>query len=224
MAEPTRFSPQLLLPVVANILPILGVIFWGWKPLDAFIIYALETLIIGIMTVIKLLITAIHQSRDVPENTNKKGIIAGLFMIVFFIFHFGMFAAIQTSIFTSVSGLTKGTQGPLYFFLNWYKFVTPETVYALYMFIVSYAVTYLVPFMYHQEYKSQGMAQQMMEPYGRIFVQQFTVIIGSIFLMFNWGIGFLIVFVGIKIYAEFYFQNKLSEKIKLLSEKNDLAG
>lgn len=219
MAEPTRFTPQLLLPIVANILPIIGVIFWGWKPLDAFIIYALETFIIGIMTVIKLLVTAVYQSRDVPENNRKKGIIAGLFMVAFFIFHYGMFAVIQTSIFTSVSGLTKGSHGPLYFFLNWYKFVTPETAYALCMFVVSYAVTYLVPFVYNQEYKTQGMIQMMIQPYGRIFVQQFTVIIGSIFLMFNWGIGFLIVFVLTKIFVEFYFQNKISEKIKLPSKQ-----
>jgi hypothetical protein len=42
----------------------------------------------------------------------------------------------------------------------------------------------------------------MFQPYGRIFIQQFTVIIGSIFLSFGAGQIFVLVFAIIKILFE----------------------
>jgi hypothetical protein len=44
----------------------------------------------------------------------------------------------------------------------------------------------------------------MFQPYGRIFIQQFTVIAGSIFLSFGAGKIFIIVFAGVKIFFEVY--------------------
>jgi hypothetical protein len=45
----------------------------------------------------------------------------------------------------------------------------------------------------------------MFQPYGRIFIQQFTVILGSMFLGFGWGKGFILVFAFAKILFEVFF-------------------
>ncbi|MND08531.1 hypothetical protein D3C83_312060 [compost metagenome] len=44
----------------------------------------------------------------------------------------------------------------------------------------------------------------MFQPYGRIFVQQFTVIIGSIFLSFGAGKIFILIFALIKIFFDVF--------------------
>jgi hypothetical protein len=49
------------------------------------------------------------------------------------------------------------------------------------------------------------MGRLMFEPYMRIFVQQFVVILGSIFLSFGAGKVFVLVFVIVKIFFELFF-------------------
>ena len=44
----------------------------------------------------------------------------------------------------------------------------------------------------------------MFMPYGRIIIQQFTVIIGSMFLAFGWGKGFILVFAVAKLLFDLY--------------------
>ena len=36
--------------IAANILPVIGVLAWGWSPIEVFIVYCLETIIMGIRT------------------------------------------------------------------------------------------------------------------------------------------------------------------------------
>lgn len=44
----------------------------------------------------------------------------------------------------------------------------------------------------------------MFQPYLRIFVQQFIVILGSIFILFGGGKIFILIFVAVKIYFELF--------------------
>jgi hypothetical protein len=59
----------------------------------------------------------------------------------------------------------------------------------------------------------------MFQPYGRIFVQQITVIVGSIFLSFGAGKIFILIFAAIKIFFEVFVNydrilNKTMEDMK----------
>ena len=63
------------------------------------------------------------------------------------------------------------------------------------------------------------MMQLMFQPYGRIFIQQFTVILGSMFLTFGAGKIFILVFAAVKIYFEVFVNydgilNKTMEDMK----------
>ena len=48
------------------------------------------------------------------------------------------------------------------------------------------------------------MMQLMFQPYGRIFIQQVTVILGSMFLSFGAGKIFIIIFAAVKIFFEVF--------------------
>jgi Family of unknown function (DUF6498) len=65
--------------IIANLLPVYGVAFLGWSAVDAFIVYALETLIIGVITVLKILLvttvrhgTNFHILRNSRHNQTRQ--------------------------------------------------------------------------------------------------------------------------------------------------------
>jgi hypothetical protein len=138
---------------------------------------------------------------------------------VFFILHFGIFALVQTSIFSGVTGLSKG--GGLFdFFLHWPALVNKEIALMLGAFVISYIARDLFPFFLREEYKTIPLLKLMLQPYGRIIIQQFTVILGSMFLTFGLGKVFILIFAGVKIYFEVafnfnsYIDKTVSEQLK----------
>ena len=190
--------------LLANLLPVFGVWFLGWNPTEAFIVYALETLIVGILTILKMLIVTFTRHSDEWPANGKVTQQSGFFFIFFFIFHFGLFALVQTTIFSQSAGITPPGSGMMHFFFNWYTYINEDIAYMLGAFIVGYIVKSFIPFIINGEYKTVPLIVLMFQPYGRIFIQQFTVIIGSMFLTLGLGKVFILIFALIKIAFELW--------------------
>jgi hypothetical protein len=190
--------------IISNLIPVFGVWFLGWSAIEAFIVYALETLIIGILTIIKLLVSTFAKRTDTWYNQGTTTQVSGLFFIIFFILHFGIFVAVQTSIFSGVAGINPPGKGALYFFFHWWEYINEDIAYMLGGFLLSYMARDLIPFLSSKDYKTIPMMILMFQPYGRILVQQFTVILGSMFLTFDLGKIFILVFGLVKIFVEIY--------------------
>ncbi len=216
--KPGYYDWLIILP---NLLPVLGVWFAGWDAREVFIVYALETLIIGIFTVLKLLVATLSGKKDMWYANGGRKPVIGLFFIFFFIMHFGIFAAVQTGIFSHVSGIAGNSKGPLFFFFHWWQFIHSDMAYMLAGFIISYALRDFIPFMVRREYQTVPMMFLMFQPYGRILVQQFTVILGSMFLSFGAGAVFILVFALAKIFVELYLDfGNLLQKALSADRKN----
>lgn len=190
------------LTIIVNLLPVIGVWFLGWSAVEAFIVYAMETLILGGMTVLKLLIATISRKKDTWYNKGTSTQVSGLFFIFFFIMHFGLFALVQTSIFAESADINPPGKGMTYFFFHWYDYINEDIAIMLGAFIVNYLVRSLWPFLRKKEYLTAPMMLLMFQPYGRVFVQQFTVILGSMFLGFGFDKGFILVFALAKAFFE----------------------
>jgi hypothetical protein len=190
--------------IAANLIPVYGVWFEGWSARDVFIAYALETLILGIFTVIKLLITSVFRKNDLWYANGVASKVSGPVFILFFLFHYGLFAAVQTSMFSVASGINPLNSNFFHFFLHWYDYINRDTVVMLCGFAVSYLIGHLLPFLLKQEYRTTPMMTLMFQPYGRIFIQQIIVILGSMFLVFKFDKGFILVFALVKIFFEVY--------------------
>jgi hypothetical protein len=225
MMSPSKLKITDYAIIAANLVPVYGVWFLGWSGKEVFIAYALETLIIGAFTVIKLAIATLHRGSDLWYNKGQTSRVSGLFFIVFFILHFGIFAAVQTSIFSAASGITGDDIGLFHFFFHWYDYIDKETGIMLISFVASYAVSDLLPFIGRGDYKTTSMMRLMFQPYGRIFVQQFIVILGSMLLMFKLDKVFILVFAAIKIYFEIYlnFERILNKTMSDLEKTNDAS-
>jgi Family of unknown function (DUF6498) len=206
--------------IVANLLPVYGVWVLGWNAIDVFIVYAMETLIVGMLTVSKLSIAAAsgNKSNDwyVGDQKVKQ---PGILFIIFFILHYGLFAAVQTSIFAESANINPPGSGLLYFFFHWYNFITKDIAIMLCVFIVSWLVRIFIPFIVQRVYKTTSMMRLMFDPYGRIFIQQFTVLLGSMFLVLAGGKFFVLLFALVKIFVEVYINydkilNKTIESVE----------
>ena len=189
--------------VVANLLPVYGVWFLGWKAAEVFTVYSLETIIIGIITVVKLIISS--SVRQDSGFTKAPATWAGpVFIILFFILHYGIFVFVQMSIFFSVSGIALGDFSLLSLLFHPTNYLSFDGWIMLSVFMLGYAYKSLLEFILSGRYKTTPVMAVMFEPYGRIFIQQFTIIIGSMFLVFGAGKIFIAIFTIIKIYFSVY--------------------
>jgi hypothetical protein len=216
------FSDWLL--IAANFLPVIGVWFWGWHPTEAFLVYALETLIVGIITACKILVATLVRGKEEWYAKGKKIQLSGIFFIFFFIAHYGIFALVQTTMFSQAAGITPPGSGLFHFFFKWYTYVNDDVLYMLLGFTISYIIRNFMPFVLNNEYKNTSFLIIMFQPYGRIIIQQFTVILGSMFLVLGAGKIFILVFAVIKILFELFIDykfswNKLVEKVKKTSSE-----
>jgi len=198
--------------IVVNLIPLYGVWFEGWDAKQIFLVYCMETVIIGVINVIKMAcVTIFVRPTDVWENGGSTSMQSGWLFIFFFIFHYGFFVFIQTQVFFGVTGIlpnhslfTGYTRIP--------ELLGPNGRLLLFIFIAYYTVQNMFSFFNSGVYKTISMSRLMFEPYLRIFVQQFVVILGSMFLTFGGGKIFMLVFVLIKLFFDLFVNfNRLLE-------------
>ena len=132
------------------------------------------------------------------------------FFMLFFLLHYGFFVAVQMGMFFAVSGI--GDQYGITisnFFSKWASMLTNNAYIMLGVFVVSYGFRLTTDFIMTGEYKTSSLGYLMFQPYGRIFVQQVTVILGSMLLSFGAGKIFILIFALIKIFFEVFIDFNL---------------
>jgi len=202
--------------IVANLLPVYGAWVLDWNAIEVFIVYAMETLIVGILTVLKLSIATLSGNNHAWYANNRKTKQPGILFIIFFIVHYSIFAAVQTSIFAESANINPPGTGLFYFFLHWYTYINKDIAFMLSGFVVSWLARSFIPFIVNREYKTTSMMRLMFQPYGRIFIQQLTVLLGSMFLVLGGGKIFVLIFALVKIFVEVFmnFDNILNKTME----------
>lgn len=199
--------------LIINLLPLAFYLAETLSAIQAFLLYMAETVMIGMYNTVRLLVASFLKAGGMGASA-KTDVASGLFFAVFFVVHFGLFAFVQFMIFMGAAGKTTGMNvwgnmteawsllgrnGQLFFYIN-------------------LGLIFLqggFQFLQEVEWKSKSMMQMMFEPYLRIFVQQFTVIAGALFLSFGLGGVFLIVFMLAKVFFTCFIDfNKLFSEIK----------
>ncbi len=213
--------------IAANLLPVIGVFVWDWSPVEVFMVYALETVIVGLFTLLKMGIAGTVQGPGNWYSAGKSTKQPVIFFMLFFLVHYGMFVAIQTGLFVRVSGIgSKYDIGFFDFFIHWPRYLGPDAWYMLIGFIISYGFSLIWDFLRPGKYKTTPIMMLMFQPYGRIFIQQFTVIFGSMFLSLGAGKIFIIIFAAVKIFFEVFVNydgilNKAMDDMKKNSDQNN---
>ena len=146
------------------------------SPLSILFVYFLETIIIGVFNALKMFCTI------------KLGNSSGYGMIVFFLFHYGFFVAIQ-----SIFGFAMFSIGddvvfkePFHLIDNYSKILQLADIqYALPAIVFTHLGKFFTDFMAHKKYLKFDIQEIMYAPYVRIIIQQFVVILSFFFIIFS---------------------------------------
>lgn len=211
------------IPVILwNLTPFIGYLFLGWEAITVFMCYAMETIMLGVFNVFKLLLVYKY---GLPQAADEKGV-SGLGIIPFFIFHYYFFVFVQLSVFMGTANFAGHSGFDVVGLVKDFMQQRDAQI-ALAVFTTSTAYSTVADFILPGVYRQRTMMRQMFEPYGRIFVQQFVVILGSMLYLFFGGALFLAVFVGIKTWFDLLFTGRslldwAIEKQKELKARGEL--
>lgn len=167
-----RLSPSALVLVAANLVPLAGVLFFGWSVFATLLLFWVENVIVGAFNVLRMLWAQ-------PDNPLLW--VAKAAMIPFFVIHYGIFTTIHgVFVLTLFGGLhERGFPGPATFF----HAVQGAGIWpAALALAASHGVSFAVNYIGAGEYRTAQLAQLMSRPYGRVMVLH-VVIIGGGFLV-----------------------------------------
>jgi hypothetical protein len=157
-------SASTLLLLVANLVPIAGTMFLGWKLSDVMVLYWAESAVIGFFNVLKIVTISRWQA---------------LFAAPFFLGHFGGFMAVHFLFIWSlfVKGVGDGTAagGSLVEVGQMFSALWP----ALLALVFSHGFSFFTNFIGRREFLSRTIRTQMTEPYSRIVFMHLVLIFGG---------------------------------------------
>ena len=161
-------TPLSAIPLIlANIVPLLGVMFWHWSLFSIMLIYWLENAIIGFYNIPKMLMIG--------------GVLA-VPMVLFFVIHYGIFMIVHLAfIFAIFGGLMSSPHRVQHFSIP--VAFDGTTILAFISLFVSHGISFFSNFVGKEEYECSTIPKQMITPYGRIVIMHVTLILGGFFAM-----------------------------------------
>ena len=94
MARILRHPASLIL-IAANLVPLVGVIFWGWDAFVLLMLYWLETAIIAFWTILRIASMPTDALGDISLKGSDKKPFSALGMAAFFTLHAGIFMVVH---------------------------------------------------------------------------------------------------------------------------------
>lgn len=180
-------SPSALALIVANLVPVAGTVFLGWKLSDVMVLYWAESAIIGFWNVCKIVVIG-----------KWFALLAG----PFFIGHFGGFMAVHflfiyTLFVKGIQGSDSG--GDLTEVAGLFIALWP----ALLALFLSHGYSFFANFLGRQEYRGRTAGDQMGEPYSRIVFMHLALIFGGgLTLLLGSPTPVLLLVIGAKIWFD----------------------
>jgi hypothetical protein len=204
--------------LIVNAIPVWGVLFLGWDAFYIVLLYWTENLIIGFYNVLKMAFAA------VPYPAAHLG---KLFLIPFFIIHYGGFTAIHG--FFVMALFHKG-QGPPMGGMNWpcflvfiqmlfnvvkymYSVIPQQVKFVVLALFVSHGISFVQNYLLNGEYATAKPDKLMGSPYGRVFVMHIAIIAGGFLTMAAGSPALLlVVLVALKIILDVNLHNREHKK------------
>ncbi len=185
-------SPTVIVLLLANLIPLYGVLVFGWETFPLVYLFWLENVVVGGINVLKMLLAAPHSGVSWA---------AKLFLIPFFCVHYGMFTFVHGVFVVGFFGrqFRPGAAFPAAeLFL---RMISEQHLWlALMALVVSHGFSFGWNYLVRGEFRTASMSALMQEPYGRVVVLH-VAILGGAFLLMALGspVAGLVLLVGLKI-------------------------
>ena len=169
-----------VLLISANLVPLVGVLFFEWDLLLIMLGFWAETAIIGFFSIGKILLA---RGRDVGQTSqlNDMPWVVRLFLVPFFCVHFGMFMAGHGLfiLFITSAGMTGSLPDSTFAAAPRAALEAVELHWFLLATLLSHGFSFVVNFVRGDERDRHGPAYFMMQPYRRIIVQHIAILFGG---------------------------------------------
>lgn len=142
--------------VLANLMPLLGIVALGWSPFSVVMVYVVETVIVGLYTWLRMLL-----AQKTPSGQR-------IALAMFFTMHYGLFVLVQTVFIVMALGVAD----------LWSPDNQRELMIAGAGFVVSHGFSFVVHYLRGGEFREADARLELVRPYGRIFAQQFVAVFG----------------------------------------------
>jgi hypothetical protein len=209
LALATSSTTSVVLLVAFNLLPLAGVLFWGWNVATLLVLYWVENGIVGVLNVPKMLLadgpdepaTHIVDVRGVgPLTVARSGPSAKAALIPFFLVHYGIFWLVHgvfVFLLPQFVGAFAGAGGPGFgpdiltpgfepqafdVAIVQARSVGPDLSAVAWAAIglgISHTASFLINFVGRGEYHRVSAARQMFAPYGRLVILHLTILFGA---------------------------------------------
>lgn len=167
--------PSVIALVLANLVPVFGVLLFHWEVFPLMFLFWSENVIIGVLNVLKMLAA----NPESPVSWAGK-----LFIIPFFCVHYGMFTFVHgIFVIALFGGGLKQHMG----------FPTPEMFWqiahenylgwAILGLAISRGISFVTNYLVSGEYKRASLQQLMQQPYGRVVVLHVAILGGGFLVM-----------------------------------------
>ena len=189
-------------------------------PLTVVFAYFLETIIIGIIHLVKLWLVIKYGKK----SSNPQGQMTGIPLMLFFVFHYGMFVAIQ-SIFAFIlfSNSIHGLKDSFNLIYNYTYLLNSKGMPIILAAVILNNLTYFYTnFWRNEKYRDYSPDDIFMKPYVRIFIQQFVVILAFFFfIIFNSGMIAAVLLIIFRLFVDLVMVSikKDSRMLDILAKK-----
>jgi hypothetical protein len=167
--------------LIANLAPLLGALLFGWGVADVLVAYWLETVVVGVVTLLRIL-----SARGPDRNGKPASLGTSLSLAPFFVIHYGLFTFVHgvfVAIIVSTGGdaTRLGTDGLLG--------MLPDTVHVAGFALAGLALAHGLDFVKTDLIDGARLrttpAEAMFQPYTRIVVQHVMVMVGGAGFLFS---------------------------------------
>jgi hypothetical protein len=169
---PTQKPVSAWVLVAANLVPLAGVLFWGWNAFVLIALFWMENVVVGVFFILRMLCV---DPRDAALWAGK------LFMVPFFCFHYGLFTTIHGAlVFGIFGGKDYSPQG--------LQLLEPAARavadYGLWLplgaLFASHLFSFLWNYLYRGEFRRAQLSALMTQPYIRVVILHVAIILGGI--------------------------------------------
>ena len=174
--------------VIANVVPVVGVIWLGWDLSEIMSLYWAESGVIGAFTVFRMLTAG--------EPIRWWTALFRLFPAAFFVVHYGGFWAIHGLFVLTLfsTGAEGSVGGPLEGVSVLLDLVPPE---AAALLVVSHGLSFVLNYLAGGEWRAADPISEMGKPYGRVVVLHLVLLLGGFLLLpsggARWALSVLVI-------------------------------
>ena len=172
----SEYRPTALSLVAANIVPLLGVLSWGWSTFAVVVTYWAENVVIGLINILKMLCCSHADGGQSPLRHAAK-----LFFIPFFAVHYGLFCLVHGEfVFHLLGGEADNVAVPIGHWWDRYAAIKESGLFiAIAVLALSHLYSFVRNYLLGGEYKRYSLPVLMFQPYARVVVLHLAILFGA---------------------------------------------